>query len=119
MQLNVNKLHLPIFFKNVEAVAIRMASEDVRRLSQCVLLIDVCTRQKGKVALMSAMKAYREVEVVYPPAHTLAFVTHHTADSSSPPTTAHFLARPMFNARSPLRQPVAVNAERAFPSAAL
>lgn len=86
-----------------------MTSEHVIRLSQCVLLMHVCTRQKGKVALVSTMKAYREVEVVYQPAHTLTFLTHHNADSSSPPTTAQFTARPMFNARSYLRQPVTIN----------
>jgi hypothetical protein len=61
MQLNVNKLHLPIFFKNVEVVAVGMTSEDVRRLSQCVLHMHVCTRHKGTVVLVSAMKAYSEV----------------------------------------------------------
>ena len=61
-----------------------MTSEDVRRPSQCVLLMEVCTRQRGKVALVGAMKTYREMEVVYPPA-----LTHHTADSSSLPCPTH------------------------------
>jgi hypothetical protein len=99
----------PLTPTGMEPATFRFVAQHLNHCTTAAPLMDTCTRQKGKVALVNAMKAYREMEVVYPPAHTLTCLTHHTA--------AHFPVRPVFNACSSLRQPVAVNAARVFSSA--